>query len=234
MWRLIYLLLFFYRIINYSWLFCRIISRVRNKNRATLCIRRCAAPIVGSLQSRWRRSPSNAEQDRARPSRTRISRREVPSCDCSFVVRVVSFFRFFAHPHRDCPRCVSRVSTHTVRDWTNDSASACLSSAARASPERNRRRVTPRAPTYGCVARLPLLCCLTLVPVCSTRRHEHGVRPVRLSQLVTSHYRSPARNEVSAPGCILVDQSRREGETTEGWRDGRDVVEEPLVDGTNR
>jgi len=229
MWRLIYLLLFFYRIINYSWLFCRIISRVWNKNRVTLCIRRCAAPLVRSL---WRRSPSNAEQDRARPSRTRISRRDVPSCDCSVVVRVVSFFRFFAHPHRDCPRCVSRVSTHTVRDWTNDNASAWLSSAARASSERNRRRVTPRAPTYGCVARLPLLCCLTLVPVCSTRRHEHGVRPVRLSQLVTSHYRSPARNEVSAPGCILVDQSRREGERrrVDG---GRDVVEEPL-NGTNR
>jgi len=48
---------------------------------------------------------------------------------------------------------------------------------------------------------------------------------VRLSQLVTSHYRSPARNEVSALGCILVDQSRREGERRRVGG-GQDVVEE--------
>jgi len=118
----------------------------------------------------------------------------VRSSDCPIVICVASFFhsfRFLIHSRRYCPRCVSRMSIYVIRDRTNNSALACFLSASRAfSPERNRRCVTLRILTDSCVVQLPLLCCPTLMPMCSMRTHEHRMRLVRLSQLVTLPNRS--------------------------------------------
>lgn len=112
-------------------------------NGARRSFPRSARGVATVRERRWTaaRRPSRAEHGRARPSRTRISRRDVLPCD--YPSHSLVFFLFFAPPRRDRPR-FARVNARHPRP-TGDGASARLPPRVKAPENQGVPPPSPRA-----------------------------------------------------------------------------------------